>query len=57
MIDRTGSINSTELARERDAAKAVLGFFAGAYLKPRVAIGSFSVDPMHFPTNARIEPN
>ncbi len=57
MIDRTGSITSTELARERDAAKAVLNFFAGAYIKPRVAIGSFSVDSAHFPTNARIDPD
>ncbi|MBX7138247.1 MAG: VWA domain-containing protein [Oligoflexia bacterium] len=43
MLDKTGSINYTELARERAAAKALLGFFGTAAVKPRVAVGSFNV--------------
>ncbi len=55
MIDRTGSITSTNLARERAAAKALLGYFSSAILKPRVAIGSFNV--VNGSPSARIENN
>jgi hypothetical protein len=43
MIDRTGSINSTEMAHEKNAAKTLLNFFDGAITPPRVSIGTFNV--------------
>ncbi|MBX7138248.1 MAG: VWA domain-containing protein [Oligoflexia bacterium] len=54
MLDKTGSINYTELALEKAAAKTLLDFFSGAVVKPRVAIGSFNVA---LGDDGRIEPN
>jgi len=55
MLDKTGSISSTELTNEKNGAKTLLNFFSGATLeKPRVAIGTFNV--VSGP-DGRIEPN
>lgn len=43
MIDRTGSINSTDMNNQQIGAKTLLNFFNGATVKPQVAIGSFNV--------------
>ena len=43
MIDRTGSISSSEMAQEKNAAKTLLQFFDGALVQPRVSIGTFNV--------------
>ena len=52
MIDRTSSIDTTELQIQINAAKALLGYFADAQVRPRVAIGSFNIRTLD---RARIE--
>lgn len=42
MIDRTGSIDANDIAKEKDAAKVLLDRFALALPRPRVAIGTFN---------------
>ena len=41
MLDRTGSMSSTDLTNERTAAKAFLSSFAGALTPPLIGVGDF----------------
>jgi hypothetical protein len=43
MLDKTASTDNAELLIQKNATKALLGFFSSAIVKPRVAIGSFNV--------------
>lgn len=57
MVDRTGSINSSELGTEKQAVRTLLDFFAGAVVtRPRVGVGTFNV-PGDGSGDARIQPN
>ncbi len=42
MIDRTASTSNTDLENEKEAAAALLDFFAGASVRPSVAVGTFN---------------
>jgi len=43
MIDATGSVSTSEMTQQKNAAKALLNFFAVSSVKPRVAVGTFNV--------------